>query len=178
MCNARDRRLCESRTVSEVVEGLVRDLLKQVGDMREDIGALSAKADTGQSDREGMKDEQRNTQVAIGAVLERLSTIDEKLANGAETFKAQNETLDMLDRRTDITETKIVSIDASLNPPDEKSLLQRVKTLEAFHGKVGAIIAVASLILSGATLLIAAGFKWLFGHWSDVGAWLSSLFHR
>lgn len=144
--------------------------------MRQDIGKLAQQADVGQTDRDEMKGEQGNTQRSIGAVLERLSTIDEKLSAGAKKHEVFEQTLQMLDRRTDITEDMVVAIKLSLTPENEKSLFERVAKLEVFHGKMGAVVAGASAVLSAVFTLIFIGFKWIWEHWSEFKATIGSVF--
>ena len=87
----------------------------------------------------------------------RLGSIDTKLEAGAALHKEMKEQMDMVDRRTDICETKTIKIEEILVPDDGKPLVKRVEVLETFHGKIGAIVVAATAVVTGAAYLIYAG---------------------
>lgn len=124
-----------------------------------------------------------NTQLLInmGNQLAELQTgmghVTARLEAGAETHKRFEQQLDIIDRRTDITENKVVKIDDALNPEDDPSLFKRVADLEIFKSKIGASVLVAGTIVGGALSLLYAGVWWVATHWSDLRAALRSFFH-
>jgi len=108
-------------------------------------------------------------------INKKLGEVDAKLAAGAELHKAMGQQIDMIDRRTDICETKTVKIEEILVPTDgmTKPLVERIKVLETFHGKVGAMVVTAWGLLCGAGYLIYWGIgtfhneikDWFMGFW-------------
>ena len=111
-----------------------------------------------------------NTQILVNmstqlADLQKgMGSVNAQLAAGAKQMDEQKQTLEMLDRRTDITENKVVRIDEALNPEDEPSLLKRVANLEAFNGKIGVIISVGSVVLWGVAYFIWNTLNWIWAH--------------
>ncbi len=92
-------------------------------------------------------------------INKKLGKVDAKLEAGAELHKAMGQQIDMIDRRTDICEDKLVKVEAVLVPDDGgKPLVKRVEVLEVFHGRVGMIVVAATGVMTGAVYLIWAGF--------------------
>jgi len=124
-----------------------------------------------------------NTQLLInmGTQLAELQKgmghVTARLDAGAETHKRFEQQLDIIDRRTDITETKVVKIDDALNPEGEPSLFKRVSELEIFKSKIGASVLVAGTIVGGALSLIYAGVWWMISHWNDLKTAIRTFFH-
>lgn len=116
-----------------------------------------------------------NTQLLInmGSQLaelqEGMGSVKAQLVAGAKQMDEQKQTLEMLDRRTDITENKVVKIDEALNPDDEPSLLKRVANLEAFNGKIGVIISIGTVVLWGVVYFIGNTLAWLWTHLNIKG---------
>lgn len=116
-----------------------------------------------------------NTQLLInmGSQLaelqEGMGSVKAQLVAGAKQMDEQKQTLEMLDRRTDITESKVVKIDDALNPEDEPSLLKRVANLEAFNGKIGVIISFGSIVLWGVAYFIWNTLTWLWANLNVKG---------
>lgn len=113
----------------------------------------------------------------MGDLREQVGGINKQLDAGAATHKRFEQQLDIIDRRTDITEAKVVKIDDALNPEDNPSLFTRVADLEIFKSKIGASVLVAGTIVGGALSLLYAGVWWIATHWSDLRAALRSFFH-
>lgn len=124
-----------------------------------------------------------NTQllINIGSQLADLQQdmggVKARLDAGAETHKRFEQQLDIIDRRTDITEDSVVKMNDALNPEGEPSLFKRVAELELFKGKIGASVLVAGTIVGGALSLIYAGGWWVISHWADIRAAIRSFFH-
>lgn len=102
-----------------------------------------------------------NTQLLLNvgqqlAAIERIiGNIQARLDAGSEKHKEFSEQLDMIDRRTDIIEDKIVKVEGILIPTDgTKPVVLRIKNIENFIGRQGMIIGAASAILVGAVTLI------------------------
>lgn len=110
----------------------------------------------------------------VGGLREQIGAVNAKLEAGAVTHKDFKETLEMLDRRSDITEDTVVTINAALNPPNEPSLLKRVSNLEAFNGKLGAIISIGSVVLWGVVYFVGATVTWIWAH-LDVKSFMKGL---
>lgn len=123
-----------------------------------------------------------NTQLLINmgsqlAELQRdMGSVVSRLDTGAETHKRFEQQLDIIDRRTDITEAKVVKIDDALNPEGDPSLFKRVADLEVFKSKIGASVLVAGTIVGGALSLIYAGVWWMLSHWRDLMDFLRAIF--
>lgn len=103
-----------------------------------------------------------------------IGEVNAKLEAGAALHKEMKEQMDMVDRRTDICETKTIKIEEILVPVDGgKPLVRRIEVLEKFHGKLGAVVVAAWGILCGAAWLIWWGIgtfhddisKWIRGFW-------------
>lgn len=99
----------------------------------------------------------------LGVVQRSIGNIEARLDAGSEKHKEFSEQLDMIDRRTDIIEDKIVKVEGVLVPTDgTKPIVSRIKNIENFIGRQGMIVGVASTILVGAITLIGwaiAAFK-------------------
>lgn len=113
----------------------------------------------------------------VGDLRQEVGGVNAKLEAGAKTHKRLEQTLEMLDRRTDITEDKVVSIDAALNPVDEPSLLKRVGDLEAFNGKIGVIVSFASVILWGIGYFIWNTLNWAWAHLAEIKSTVKGIWH-
>jgi len=124
-----------------------------------------------------------NTQLLInmGNQLAELQTgmghVTARLEAGAETHKRFEQQVDIIDRRTDITEVKVVKIDDALNPEGEPSLFKRVSNLEAFNGKIGAIISAGSLVLWGIAWFVWNTLTWVWAHMTEIKNFFRSFFH-
>lgn len=112
----------------------------------------------------------------VGDLREQVGEANARLEAGAKTHKEFRETLQMIDRRSDITEDKVVAIEAVLNPADEPSLLKRVANLEAFNGKIGVIISFGSIVLWGVAYFIWNTLNWVWAH-LDVKNVFKGLWH-
>lgn len=106
-----------------------------------------------------------------------MGNVEARLDIGADKHKYFEQKLDIIDHRTDVTETKVVKLDAALNPEEGPSLFSRVKSLEDFNGKIGAIISVGAMILWGVMYFIWNTLTWIWTHWTDLRNGFKSLFH-
>lgn len=113
----------------------------------------------------------------MGDLREQVGGINQRLDTGAQTHKRFEQHLDTIDKRTNITENKVIALDATLNPDDGTSLLARVKNLEAFHGKIGVIISIGSVVLWGVLWFIWNTIVWIWSHFAEFKNALRSIFH-
>ncbi len=95
----------------------------------------------------------------MGSIRSDIGGIKQQLLTGAEKHKEFVEQIDMIDRRTDIIEGQVVRINETLMPTDgvNQPIVTRIKNLETFMGRFGAIIATATTILLGSITLISWG---------------------
>ena len=95
----------------------------------------------------------------MGSIRSDIGGIKQQLLTGAERHKEFVEQIDMIDRRTDIIEGQVVRINETLMPTDgvNQPIVTRIKNLETFMGRFGAIIATAATILLGSITLISWG---------------------
>lgn len=100
----------------------------------------------------------------LGGIRSQIGGIEQQLKSGSEKHKEFQQQLDMIDRRTDIIEDKTVKIENVLTPDDQPSLTTRIRTLEIFHGKMGAVMIGAGAVIS----LISSGILWIISHWTQV----------
>lgn len=112
----------------------------------------------------------------MGDLREQVGGINKQLDAGAATHKRLEENIQMIDRRTDITEDNVISINAALNPDNEPSLMSRVKELEIFKSKIGASVLVAGTIVGGALSLIYAGVWWVLSNFGAIKETVKSFF--
>lgn len=125
-------------------EMLLRNILEQCSGLQKDVGTCLAQLARGEEDRAALRDGQKLTQ----------------------------QSLDIIDRRTDIIEDKIIELDGIMKPAYGKPLVKRVETLETFHSKMGVIVLTASTVLGGAFTLIYVGLKALVENWDVFRHWL------
>lgn len=97
----------------------------------------------------------------MGSIRSDIGGIKQQLLTGAEKHKEFVEQIDMIDRRTDIIEGQVVRINETLMPTDgvNQPIVTRIKNLETFMGRFGAIIATATTIMISAITLIGWGIS-------------------
>lgn len=118
-----------------------------------------------------------NLGTQVAELQKGMGNVEARLDAGAEKHQYFEQKLDIIDHRTDITETQVLKLDAAINPEEGPSLFKRVKDLEAFHGKIGAIITVAAGVLWGVGWFIWNTLSWLWTHWMEIRNGFKSLFH-
>lgn len=106
-----------------------------------------------------------------------MGNVEAKLEAGADKHKYFEQKLDIIDHRTDVTETKVVKLDEALNPTEGPSLFRRVKTLEDFNGKIGAIISLGATALWLLGWFIWNTLTWVWSHFTEIKNGFRSLFH-
>lgn len=125
-------------------------------------------------------------------MLTAIGGITAQLQAGAEKHREFTEKLDMIDRRTDICEDHAIAaegkmdaidqrttkIEATLVPPDnaKKPLVDRIKELEDFKGRVAAILIGGWAAVTAVLYFLLSGFMWLFAHWAEIKSSFANLF--
>lgn len=112
----------------------------------------------------------------LGELQGSVGRINAQLEAGAERHREFQQKLDILDHRTDIIEDKAIVSVSILKPDDGPSLVSRVKSLENFVGKVGAIISMGAVVLSSLVWFIWTTLMWVWDHMPSLRNFMHSLF--
>lgn len=112
----------------------------------------------------------------LGELQGSVGRINAQLEAGAERHREFQQKLDILDHRTDIIEDKAIESVSILKPDDGPSLVSRVKSLENFVGKVGAIISMGAVVLSSLVWFIWITLMWVWDHMTSLRNFMHSLF--
>lgn len=112
----------------------------------------------------------------LGELQGSVGRINAQLEAGAERHREFQQKLDILDHRTDIIEDKAIELVSILKPDDGPSLVSRVKSLENFVGKVGAIISMGAVVLSSLVWFIWTTLVWVWDHMPSLRSFMHSLF--
>lgn len=102
----------------------------------------------------------------LGDVHTKLGGIDARLDEGSRRHKRFDETLDMLDWRTDIIEDKVVGL------PD---LAKDVKRHDTILTRFAAVLGIAMTIIVGVFWFLWGGLSWAFHNWPEIKGFFSSL---
>lgn len=109
-----------------------------------------------------------NILTEIGDIKGDIGGIKEQLKNGSEKHKEFTEQLNMIYRRTDDIEDKVLSVETVLRPEEGQTVVERIQKLELFHGKIVMVLSTATLIVYGAVWVVWNGLQWLWANWSIV----------
>lgn len=118
-----------------------------------------------------------NLGTQVAELQKGMGNVEARLDAGAEKHRSFEEKLDVIDHRTDATENIVLKLDNAINPDEGPSLFKRVKDLEAFHGKIGAIITIAAGVLWGVGWFIWNTLTWAWSHWTEIKNGFRSFFH-
>lgn len=111
----------------------------------------------------------------MGNMRQDMGTVLARLEEGSKRHKHFDEVFDILDHRTDIIEDKVIDAE-----PYIKRLLvleRKVNRHETFQNRLGAILGIASAIITTVWWLLWGGLSWVFTNWADVRAFFGRWFH-
>lgn len=97
----------------------------------------------------------------MGEIKGDIGGIKQQLLIGADRHREFTQQLDMIESKTDIIENEIFKINEILVPSDGVTMpiVTRVKNLEIFMGRNGAVLATATTIMISAITLIGWGIS-------------------
>jgi hypothetical protein len=139
---------------TEVTNALLRDLIRDVGDIKGDIGEINGRLAVG-------SERHRDFAKSLDAINVRGDAMQAEIVKMSPLVTAMTEMKDSVDKIAPL----VVTV-TEMKP--------QVKELMDFKTRIAAIMVVASMIIGTATWFVWEGIKWFF---PDAKALLLRLFH-